>query len=193
MTEPAVTANVNLNAIRIAVLQAKDAPAYKVLRDTSLLRTPHAFASDYANAVKQPPAVYAAQFSQPGRGPFTLGAFTPEGQLVGSLGCFREEAEFKRHIARIVAVMIDVNFEHRGIARQLLDACIAHAEQIAGLEILQLNVTASSERAVRLYKGAGFRTYGTQPRSILIDGVGYDNLLMARPLSHCPELNFPAA
>ena len=74
-----------------------------------------------------------------------------------------------------------------------MDACIAHAEQIAGLEILQLNVTASSERAVRLYKGAGFRTYGTQPRSILIDGVGYDNLLMARPLSQCPELNFPAA
>ena len=109
--------------------------------------------------------------------------------LVGSLGCFREEAQFKRHIARIVAVMIDVNFEHRGIARQLLEACIAHAQEIEGLELLELGVTASSERAVRLYERAGFQPFGRMPRAVVIDGVGHDHLLMVLPLPRCPPLN----
>ncbi|QNP49188.1 GNAT family N-acetyltransferase [Diaphorobacter aerolatus] len=175
--------------VRIALLQSADAPAYKVLRDASLLRTPEAFSTDYATAVTRPPAIYSARFSRPGDGPFYLGAFTEQGRLVGSIGFDREEARFKRHIGHINAVMIDVNFEHQGIARQLLEACIAHAEQIAGLEILQLGVTASSERAVRLYQRAGFRSYGRLPRAVVIDGIGHDHLLMLRPLAACPALN----
>ncbi|QIL79755.1 GNAT family N-acetyltransferase [Diaphorobacter sp. HDW4A] len=175
--------------IRIALLQAADAPAYKVLRDASLLRTPEAFSTDYATAVTRPPAVYSALFSQPEHGMFYLGAFTKDGQLVGSIGFSREQPRSKRHIGHINAVMIDVNFEHRGIARQLLEACIAHAQRIEGLEMLELGVTASSERAVRLYERAGFQPFGRMPRAVVIDGVGYDHLLMLRALPGCPSLN----
>ena len=175
--------------IRIALLQAADAPAYKVLRDASLLRTPEAFSTDHATAVTRPPMVYSARFSTPGNGPFYLGAFTDAGELVGSIGFERQDAKFKRHVGHINAVMIKVNFEHQGIARKLLEACIAHAEQIAGLEFLQLGVTASNERAVRLYERAGFKPYGRMPRAIVIDGVGHDHLLMVRALPGCPELN----
>ncbi len=177
------------SAIRIALLQAADAPAYKALRDAALLRTPEAFSIDHATAVARPAMVYSARFSTPGNGPFYLGAFTDSGQLVGSLGFEREDALFKRHIGHIHAVMIDVNFEHQGIARQLLAVCIDLAEQIAGLELLQLCVATSSERAIRLYERAGFRPYGRMPRAVLINGVGHDQLLMVRPLRGSPELN----
>lgn len=173
--------------IRIALLQGGDAPAYKVLRDASLLRTPEAFSTDYATAVTRPPAVYSARFSNPANGMFYLGAFTEDGRLVGSIGFEREQAKFKRHLGHIHAVMIDVNFEHQGIARQLLASCIAHAEKIDGLELLHLGVTASNERAVRLYEHAGFKPYGKMPRAIVIDGVGHDHLLMALALPGCPH------
>lgn len=181
------------STIRIALLKPADAPAYKALRDASLLRTPDAFATDYATAVTRPPAVYSARFSVPENGMFYLGAFTADGRLVGSIGFEREQPLFKRHIGHINAVMIDVNFEHQGIARQLLAGCIAHAEQMTGLEQLQLGVTASNERAVRLYERAGFRTFGRMARALVIDGVGYDNLLMVRTLPGCPELTIPPA
>ncbi|WP_313298832.1 N-acetyltransferase [Diaphorobacter sp.] len=181
------------SSIRIAVLQAHDAPAYKVLRDASLLRAPEAFSTDYATAVTRPHFVYSARFGRPGMGPFYLGAFTTDGQLVGSLGVEREEALFKRHMAHVNAVMIDVNFEHQEIARQLLHACIALAEQMEGLEMLQLAVTATNARAVRLYERAGFRVCARVPRAIVVNGVGHDHLLMVHALPSCPELNFSAA
>lgn len=194
MPEPARNMNSRPPAaIRIAVLQTEDAPAYKRLRDASLLRAPEAFSTDYATAVTRPPIIYAARFSQPGKGPFTLGAFTNDGRLVGSLGFERVDALFKRHIGHINAVMVDVHFERQGIARQLLEACIAHAEQLAGLDMVQLGVTASNERAVRLYQRAGFRVYGREPSAVKIHGVGHDHLLMVRALPGCPALNLPAS
>lgn len=180
------------SAIRIEVLRAADAPAYKALRDASLLRSPEAFSTDYATAVVRPAMIYAARFSEPGSGPFHLGAFAANHRLVGSLGFEREQALFKRHIGQIHAVMIDVNFERQGIARQLLEACIAHAQRMAGLEMLQLSVTASNERAIGLYRRAGFLIYGREPRAIKAGGAGHDRLLMVCPLPGCPDLNLSA-
>ena len=175
-------------SFRIALLQPADAPAYKVLRDASLKRTPEAFSTDYATAVVRPPAIYAARFGTPAGGMFYLGAFDAQNALIGSLGFEREGALFKRHCANINAVMVTEHAERRGVARQLLEACIQMAEPLDGLELLLLGVTASNTRAVRLYENAGFAVYGQQPRAIVVAGVGHDQILMARPLSKCPPL-----
>ena len=46
-----------------------------------------------------------------------------------------------------------------------------------------LTVEAGNARAIRLYERHGFRTIGRMPRSILVDGVYYDELQMFRTVS----------
>ncbi|MBS0291956.1 MAG: GNAT family N-acetyltransferase [Proteobacteria bacterium] len=173
-------------ALRIAVLTAGQAPAYKALRDKALCCAPEAFTSDYATAVQRPAQAYAPRLSMPADEGFFLGAWGADGSLLGSIGCQREERTQQRHMATVVAMMVEPAAQRRGIGRQLLHSCLARAERISGLEQLVLTVTASNAHAVRLYQRAGFRSYGLLPRAIVVAGVGHDKLHMLRLLPSSP-------
>ena len=172
---------------RIALLTADHAPVYKTLRVEALRAAPEAFTSDYATAALRPASDYAARLAgQPGDGTFFLGAFDAAGQLVGSIGCERAERLQERHIATVVAMMVAPGSQRGGIGRQLVQACVDQAAEVAGLEQLMLTVTAVNTHAVRLYERAGFRAYGLLPRATVVAGVGYDKLHMVRPLPSSP-------
>lgn len=175
--------------VRIEVLTPAHATAYKPLRLQALQCFPDAFTSDYATALHQPVENYAARFKNPATGSFFLGAFDATGQLVGSLGCEREDRAQQRHCANVVAMMVAPHAQRHGVGRQLVDACIAQAEALAGLEQLTLTVTASNPHAVRLYERAGFRAYGLLPRAIVVAGTGYDKLHMVRLLPSSPHFD----
>lgn len=180
MTQPAPT------TARITPLTAKHAPAYKALRDEALLRAPEAFTSDYASTAQRPAQAYVARLSAPAAEGFFLGAWGADGSLLGSVGCEREARAQQRHMATVVAMMVAPQAQRRGIGRQLLQACVARAEGIAGLEQLVLTVTAGNAHAVRLYERAGFRPYGLLPRAIVVAGQGHDKLHMLRLFPSSP-------
>ncbi len=187
MTPPAPDAPAPLQPpVRIAMLTAADAPAYKPLRDEALRRFPEAFTSDYATAVQRPAASYAERLGAPAAHGFFLGAFDAAGQLVGGLGCEREERLQQRHGAQVVAMMVAAHAQRCGVGRLLLEACIARAAEMPGLEQLTLTVTAGNAHAVRLYERAGFRAYGLLPRAIVVAGTGHDKLHMVRLLPSSP-------
>jgi len=173
-------------APHISVLTAEHAATYKALRDEALLCAPEAFTSDYATAVQQPAQSYAPRLSMPAAEGFFLGAWDADGSLLGSIGCEREQRAQQRHMATVVAMMVAPRAQLRGIGRQLLQACVARAERIAGLEQLLLTVTAGNTHAVRLYERAGFRPYGLLPRAIVVAGSGHDKLHMLRLLPSSP-------
>ena len=170
----------------IAQLAAQHAPAYKMLRDEALRSAPEAFTSDYATALGQPAESYVRRLSMPASEGFFLGAFDAAGQLLGSIGCLREERLQQRHMASVVAMMVAPKAQRQGIGQLLLHACIARADGIAGLDQLILTVTASNMHVVRLYENAGFRPYGLLPRAIVVAGTGYDKLHMVRLLAAAP-------
>ncbi len=170
-------------AARIGLLDASHAAAYKTLRDAALLATPEAFTSDYASAVGRPAESYAARFGTPGSGLFFLGAFdAASGELLGSVGCERQERLQQRHCALVIAMMVAPHAQRRGIGRQLLRACIEYAMQMEGLELLELSVTAVNGNAVWLYESEGFRPWGLLPGAIRVAGTPYDKLHMYRML-----------
>ena len=68
-----------------------------------------------------------------------------------------------------------------GMADQLIEAFIDHATK--HVEQVALTVEAGNARAIRLYERHGFRTVGKMPRSILVDGIYYDELQMFRAVS----------
>ena len=171
-------------AVHIRPLVAADAVAYKALRDEALRTAPTAFTSDYESSVGRDASEYVARFGVLESGQFFLGAFDTAGQLLGCLGCEREQRTKQRHCAVVVGMMVSPAAQRQGIGRTLVEACVQAASQVPGLTQLVLTVTASNQHVVRLYEQAGFRPWGLLPNAIVVDGVGYDKLHMVRLLSH---------
>ncbi len=171
-------------AVHIRPLVAADAVAYKALRDEALRTAPTAFTSDYESSVGRDASEYVARFGVLESGQFFLGAFDTAGQLLGCLGCEREQRTKQRHCAVVVGMMVSPAAQRQGIGRTLVEACVQAASQVPGLTQLVLTVTASNPHVVRLYEQAGFRAWGLLPNAIVVDGVGYDKLHMLRLLSH---------
>ena len=152
----------------IRPLGAGDAPAYHALRLRMLREHADAFTSSFEEDVAKPLAWVEARLTPRAEDGVVLGAFDAAGALVGSIGFAREERRKQRHKALVFGMFVAPEHAHRGIGRALLAACLARARATAGLEQLTLTVTASNERATRLYEAAGFRTFGLEERALKI-------------------------
>lgn len=60
-----------------------------------------------------------------------------------------------RHVAHLT-IVVHEGFQGRGIGQALLSALIDRAREDRTLEKIELNVRASNERALRLYRSLGF-------------------------------------
>ena len=62
----------------------------------------------------------------------------------------------------------------KGTGRALLETLIARVRDVAGLEQLLIDVSVPQTAARALYAALGFRTYGVEPRALLVDGTYVD-------------------
>lgn len=157
---------------------ADDAVAYKALRDEALRSAPDAFTSDYESTVGRAANEYTERFGAPESGQFFLGAFDETGQLLGCVGCEREQRIKQQHCAAVVSMMVSPHAQRRGVGQQLVAACLAAARSVPGLTQLVLTVTATNTHVVRLYEQAGFLAWGLLPNAIVVNGVGFAKLHM---------------
>ena len=102
-----------------------------------------------------------------------------DGRIVGSAGVSAVRSRRKvAHRARF-GISILKEYWGMGIGRVLMDASIDCARQ-AGYTQLELEVVADNERAVSLYRRAGFEEYGRNPRGYHSTSVGYQELVYMR-------------
>lgn len=102
-----------------------------------------------------------------------------DGRIVGSAGVSAVRSRRKvAHRARF-GISILKEYWGMGIGRMLTDASIDCARQ-AGYTQLELKVVAGNERAVSLYRLAGFEEYGRNPRGYRSAVVGYQELVHMR-------------
>lgn len=171
------------DGIIVRRLGPADLSAYKALRDEALLLHPDAFTSDHDTERARAPESYLGRLglNESLGGTFLLGAWDGD-HLVGSVCLERETRQKTRHTAWLVGMMVRDGHAHRGIGRQLLETCIREARAASGLQLVMLSVTASNERALRMYEHAGFRHYGLQPKAVRVrTATGeryYDKALM---------------
>ena len=69
-----------------------------------------------------------------------------------------------------------------GIGTELMKEAETQSRQL-GLEILNLEVFATNERAKHVYEKVGYREVGAWPKVIKMDGVYIDGILMSKELS----------
>ena len=102
-----------------------------------------------------------------------------DGQIVGSAGVSAVRSRRKvAHRARF-GISILKEYWGMGIGRVLMDASLDCARQ-AGYTQLELEVVAVNERALSLYRRAGFEEYGRNPMGYRSASAGYQELVYMR-------------
>jgi ribosomal protein S18 acetylase RimI-like enzyme len=111
-----------------------------------------------------------------------FGAFCG-GVLAGMVGVGRQRKLKMRHKAHIWSMYVAPAQRGQGLARQLMQAAIAHAWGMRGIRQVQLSVTANNQAATALYLSLGFAEYGREREALCVNGELYDEALMALPLA----------
>ena len=98
------------------------------------------------------------------------------GQLVGAAGFHRLDGAKIAHRGNLWGVYVKPHARGHGIARSLITDVLAYAR--TQVKQVHLSVVSGNESARRLYEDLGFAIYGTEPRSLLVEGHYLDEHLM---------------
>ena len=102
-----------------------------------------------------------------------------DGMIVGTAGIGAVDTRYKlRHRAEF-GISVLREFWGLGIGRALMGVCIECA-RAAGYSQLELEVVSGNERALSLYRGAGFVEYGRNPRGFCSRLSGFQEVVYMR-------------
>jgi ribosomal protein S18 acetylase RimI-like enzyme len=162
----------------IRPLTESDLEAYVALRRESLLDAPLAFGSSPEDDSAASVETLRAQL-QRARDWMLFGAFDEAGRLAGAAGAIRGRHRKSAHKMHVWGVYVRPSARRLGLGRALIEAVIAHARSIAGVDWLQLAVSTSATPARHLYERAGFVAWGTEPDALRYEGESADEVWMA--------------
>lgn len=168
-----------MTGYRIRLLDRSDEPAFRPVRLDALRLHPTAFGASYEENMQTTPDELARRLLEPPS--FMFGGFSEVGELVGTSGLRLETGVKSRHKGSVFAVYVDAAHRGTGLAGGLIEAVIAGARD-ARVSVLHLTVTLGNDAARTLYAALGFRSYGIERRGLCVDGVFYDEELMALDL-----------
>ncbi|KMJ57457.1 GCN5 family acetyltransferase [Bacillus sp. LL01] len=103
-----------------------------------------------------------------------------DGRLVGYLFAIGGSAKRTIHSAYLVIGILE-EYRGKGIGSKLFGSVTRWAEE-RNLTRLELTAVTENEAGVALYKKNGFEIEGTKRRSLIINGVPYDEFYMSKLL-----------
>lgn len=164
-----------MEAIRI--LAPEDAEVFRDMRLKGLLDSPESFGSTYEVEANRDIDFFRMRIHQASDS-FVLGAFDQDGQLIGVVG-FKQEHTIKlRHKGLIWGMYVMPGYRSQGVGRRLMEKAIELANQIDGLEQINLSVVTGNQGAKKLYESLGFLVYGIEKRALKHQGIYDDEELM---------------
>lgn len=158
-------------SVRISPLAPGDAPAFHELRLRALREHPEAFATSYAEERERTLEQAAARLA-PSPDRITLGAFHDD-RLAGMAALVRPTRAKQRHRAVLTSMYVVPEARGLRLGRALLEQVLEAARAWEVSEVA-LAVTVGNNPARELYAGAGFITYGIEPRSLYVEGRYFD-------------------
>jgi RimJ/RimL family protein N-acetyltransferase len=167
--------------ITIRLLDAADAAQFRTVRLHAIDTSPTSFLPTRDEEAVIPVDEFATRIAPSGV-QAVFGAFDGD-TLVGITGVRRDARAKVAHKALIWGVFVDPAYRGRGIAQSLLDSATAHAAKAWSCKQLTLCVNEINASAERLYASQGFVRFGTEPRSLFVDGRFYDEHHMVKTLA----------
>jgi ribosomal protein S18 acetylase RimI-like enzyme len=150
-----------IDAMQIRKLTLDDTDAFREIRIEMCRLHPEAFAQTAEEVASMSDEQCREWWAPSDVFPekFVLGAF--EGERLLATAAFRREEMLKeRHRAYVWSVYARPEARGKGLAKQLMQAIIAEARTMDGLEIIQLVVSLPQTAARTLYTSLGFFTTG---------------------------------
>ena len=168
--------------ITVRPLGPDDAEQYRTCRLDALQNAPTSLLSTYEDEEPRTVEIIHEWFiSRMGTPDVTFGAFDGE-HLIGITGIFREERQKRRHKMNIVSVFVYPEYRGKQVGFALIEAAVAHARIVGGVERIELSVRADNASAKALYSSFGFKTWGTEPAFIKLGAAMYDEDYMTLKL-----------
>ena len=164
--------------ITIREATPEDAGQLLALRLESLMNHPKAFAADVAQTTSDGVKAFVdriTEYKQTHAGTIIIALATAE--LIGMTGIACGHWPKMGHGGGLWGVYVRQDWRGCRIGESMIKGCIDWAKQ-NHLSVVYLSVTLSEIPAIRCYTRCGFREYGIEPRTLLVDGQYYDQLLM---------------
>lgn len=154
-----------------------DAIQFRMLRLEALQNNPIAFTADYQKNLNYPPKYWEDLLTmQADESTIFLAEY--ETNLIGMTGIARGSSPKTRHGAWIWGVYVSPDWRGLRIAEEIIRSCFTWA-RARKIILAKLGVAAVSRPAINCYERCGFKTYGTEPRTVLYEGKYYDEYLMS--------------
>ena len=161
-------------------LTRHDFDAYLAIRLEALRDYPESYGTSPQSFATRPLEALQAMMDRMA----IFGVVTESGALAGIVAYARDDGERETHRGWLLQVYVRPEMRGSGAALAMLEAAVAHARS----EVIQLHlmVGAHNVPAIRLYEKAGFKTYGTDPRCLYVNGRYIDEHMMVRFLDEAP-------
>jgi RimJ/RimL family protein N-acetyltransferase len=167
------SSNVTIRSIRLV-----DARPLFDLRLEALHDSPEAYGEDYVYVLSQPPSVWTDLVSHSlGDGDRIIFVAEVNGSLVGMAGANRSPMKNTRHSASVWGVYVQPLWRGKGLATDLVNACI-HWGKKKGLATMRLGVITANPAAIHCYEKCGFRACGVDPQAFFVGDRYYDLMRM---------------
>ena len=102
-----------------------------------------------------------------------FGAFEGE-NLVGMTGFYLEKQMKLRHKGHIWGVFVSLSVRGTGVGRALMTRVIQSAQKLPGVRCILLTVVSTNTAARGFYESLGFRSFGTESRSLRVGDQYFD-------------------
>jgi len=165
-------------------LTEADAEAFWNIRLRALRDNPESFGASYEEILERGIAGMMQGLRKRDAAPddVTFGAF--DGKTLDGIAGFRREEEVKRrHKGIIWGMYVPQELRGKGIGKALLQAAIAYARTLPGLEQINLSVVLTDKEARHLFISQGFETYGLERHALKLHEHYFDQELMTLRLT----------
>jgi ribosomal protein S18 acetylase RimI-like enzyme len=157
-------------------LSPADFDSYRKLRLRALKDEPNAFAIDYAEELASGSEFMRDRLDRAFSVTAVFGAFDPATEtqaLVAMVGLFRDDRKKTQHRAGIWGVYTLPSHRGRSLSQQLLSIAVDHARAVWHSRVILLSVESTNDSAKALYQKLGFRSWGVEPKALLVDDRFY--------------------
>jgi L-amino acid N-acyltransferase YncA len=170
--------------MEVRILKEADAEAFWNIRLRALKDNPESFGASYEEILERGIAgvTQGLRKRATSSDDATFGAFDGK-TLVGIAGFEREEETKKRHKGVIWGMYVPQELRGKGTGKALLQAAIAYAKTLPGLEQINLAVVLTSKEARHLFISLGFETYGLERQALKLHDRYFDQELMTLRLT----------